>query len=155
MPSQAASTVTGPTDHSQGRRLRPRQQSVGAVLAGVLVIVVLSIATDGALHASGVYPPLGRPMADGLFVLATAYRVAYGVLGGYLTARLAPRRPMAHAIVLGVVGLAVGIAGAAATWSRGPEFGPHWYPISIAAIALPCSWAGGRLRRGRGAANGS
>ena len=42
---------------------------VGAVLAGVLVIVVLSIATDGALHASGVYPPLGQPMADGLFAL--------------------------------------------------------------------------------------
>lgn len=147
MPSPATSHVTSPIDGSRGPRPRSRFRSVVAVLAGVLVIVVLSIATDVALHTSGVYPPLGQPMADRLFVLATAYRVAYGVLGGYLTARLAPRRPMAHAVVLGVIGLVVGIAGAAATWSRGPEFGPHWYPIAIAAIALPCAWAGGRCVR--------
>jgi hypothetical protein len=57
------------------------------------------------LHATGVFPPFGQPMADALFLLATAYRIVYGVAGCYLTARLAPDRPMRHALALGVVAL--------------------------------------------------
>jgi hypothetical protein len=35
------------------------------------------------LHVIGVYPPSGQPTvnADALLLLATAYRVVYGVLG--------------------------------------------------------------------------
>ena len=36
---------------------------------------------------------------------------------------------------------------AAATWNKGPEFGPHWYPLALVATALPCAWLGGRLGR--------
>jgi hypothetical protein len=36
--------------------------------------------------------------------------------------------------------------GAVATWNRGPEFGPHWYPVALILLALPCVWAGARLR---------
>jgi hypothetical protein len=127
---------------------RPRRilRRIGAVLAGLLAIIILSSATDMALHATGVFPPSGQPMADALFLLATAYRIVYGVAGGYLAARLAPDRPMQHALTLGVVGLAISIAGAVATWNAGPAFGPKWYPLALIAIALPCAWAGGRLR---------
>jgi len=122
---------------------------IGAVLAGVLAVVILSIATDMAMHATGVYPPWGEPMTDGLFLLATAYRSVYATAGSYIAARLAPDRPMQHALVIGVVGLAVSIVGAAATWnggSGGPELGPRWYSIAIIAIAMPCAWVGGKLR---------
>ena len=44
-------------------------------------------------------------------------------------------------------GLLANAAGAIATWDRGPESGPHWYPPLLAATALPCGWLGGRLRR--------
>jgi hypothetical protein len=44
------------------------------------------------------------------------------------------------------VGVAIGIAGAVATWGRGPEFGPKWYALAVIAMALPCAWAGGALR---------
>jgi hypothetical protein len=131
---------------SAGHRSRRTLRSIGAVVAGLLVIVVLSTATDMVLHATGVFPPFGQPMSDALFLLATAYRIVYGVAGCYITARLAPDRPMQHALVLGVVGLVVSTAGAVATWNRGPEFGPKWYPLAVIAIALPCAWAGGRLR---------
>ena len=125
---------------------RPRTlRRVGAVFAGLLAIVVLSIATDMALQVTGVYPPFGQPMSDALFLLATAYRIVYGVAGSYMAARLAPDRPMQHALALGVVGLVVSIAGAVVTWGRGPEFGPVWYPLAVIAIAMPCAWAGGRL----------
>jgi hypothetical protein len=40
------------------------------VVAGFLVVVALSIGTDTALHAAGVYPALGQRMSDGLLVLA-------------------------------------------------------------------------------------
>ena len=127
------------------RRPRRTLRSVGAVLAGLLLIVVVSTATDAVLHATGVFPPAGQPMADALFLLATAYRVVYGVAGGYIAARLAPDRPMAHALALGGVGVVVSTAGAMATWNAGPEFGPKWYPLLLIATALPCAWAGGRL----------
>jgi len=131
---------------SEARRLRRIGRSIGAVFAGVLAIVVLSIGTDMALHAAGIYPPWGEPMADALFLLATGYRIVYGVAGSYIAARLAPDRPMQHALALGVVGLALSIVGAVVTWGRGPEFGPAWYSVAIIAIAMPCAWAGGKLR---------
>jgi hypothetical protein len=52
---------------------------------------------------------------------------------------------MQHALALGVLGLVVSIAGTVATWNKGPEFGPKWYPLSLIAIAMPCAWVGGRL----------
>jgi hypothetical protein len=127
--------------HPSGRTLR----SLGAVFAGFVVVVVLSLGTDVALRATGVFPAWGRPMSDALFVLATAYRTLYAVVGSYVTARLAPNRPMQHALAGGLVGLVLSIVGAVATWDRGPEFGPHWYPLALVATALPCAWAGGRL----------
>ena len=128
---------------------RPRRilQSIGAVLAGLLAIVILSIATDQALHATGVFPPFGQPMADALFLLALAYRIVYGVAGGYITARLAPERPMQHALAYGVVGLVISTAGAVTAWNAGPAFGPRWYALAVIAIALPCAWVGGKLRQ--------
>jgi hypothetical protein len=126
---------------------RPRRtgRSVGALLAGILVVVTLSTGTDLALHATGIFPPFGQPMGGALFLLATAYRTLYGIAGGYLVARLAPYRPMAHALTSGVLGLAASIAGAVATWNRGPEFGPKWYPLALIVLAVPCAWAGGWL----------
>jgi hypothetical protein len=126
---------------------RPRRigRSIAAVLAGLVAIFVVSTATDIALHAIGVFPPWGQPMSDGLFLLATAYRIVYGVAGSYLTARLAPDRPMRHALILGFIGLALATIGTVATWGRGPEFGPKWYAIAVIAMALPCAWVGGKL----------
>jgi hypothetical protein len=124
---------------------------VGAIFAGLVAVVVLSTVTDTILHATGVYPPLGAqvPMANSLWVLASAYRFVYGVLGGYIAARLAPDRPIGHALVLGAIGVALSIVGVAATWGKGPEFGPMWYPIGLVLTALPSCWLGGVLHRRR------
>ena len=123
-----------------------RGRSVGAVVAGFVLTAGLSLGMDAVMHAAGVFPPWGEPMSDGLYAWATVYRIAFTVAGGYLTARLAPRRPMRHVIALGVVGLAAATAGAAATWNAGPAFGPRWYPLALVVTALPCVWAGGLLQ---------
>jgi surface polysaccharide O-acyltransferase-like enzyme len=130
------------------RSLRRVSRSIGAVVAGFFATFVLSVGTDAVLHATGVFPALGQPMSDLLFVLATVYRTIYTIAGGYITARLAPDRPMRHAMVLGVIGMAAATAGTVATWGRGPEFGPTWYPISLVVLALPSIWVGARFRAG-------
>jgi hypothetical protein len=143
----ATANRTGtPAFRGEGQRPRRMGRSIGAVLAGLTAIVVLSTATDMVLHATGVFPPSGQPMAGALFALALGYRIIYGVAGSYLTARLAPDRPMQHALVLGVIGLVVSIGGAVATWGRGPEFGPKWYALAVIAIAIPSAWAGANVR---------
>jgi hypothetical protein len=120
-------------------------QRIGAVLAGFFATFILSVATDLALHATGVFPPWGQPMSNALFALATAYRTIYTVAAGYITARLAPDRPMAHVWALGIIGLVAALAGTVATWNAGPEFGPKWYPLALVVLALPSVWTGGKL----------
>lgn len=117
-----------------------------AVLAGIATGAVLSVGTDMVLRALGIFPSLREVMANSLLLLATIYRCIYGVLGSYVTARLAPSRPMMYALVLGCLGCAVSILGAVMTWNRGPAFGPHWYPIALIVTALPCASAGGKTR---------
>lgn len=108
-------------------------------------MVILSIGTDVAMRAIGVFPPLGQRVADAPLLLATAYRTLYGVAGSYIVARLAPDRPMQHALASGGVGLVLSIVGAVATWNGGPAYEPKWYPLALIATAMPCAWAGGRL----------
>ena len=118
-------------------------RSIGAMFAGLVAIFVLSLSTDEVLHLSGVFPAWGQPMSDAAFLLATVYRTVYAVAGCYLAARLAPSRPMRHALILGVVGVVLSTLGAVGTWNRG--LGPHWYPLALIATALPCAWVGGWL----------
>lgn len=126
------------------RRLLRR---IGAVLAGVIVIVILDTGLDVLMHATGIYPPWFQPMRASLWLLAIGYRAIDGILGSYLTATLAPDRPLAHALVLGIIGVVLSALGLIATWSKGPEFGPKWYPIVLVIIVLPCALIGGSLRQ--------
>jgi uncharacterized membrane protein YccC len=63
-----------------------------------------------------------------------------------VTAKLAPHGPMLHSMIGGVLGFVVGVGGAVVTWNREAEFGPHWYPVALILIALPCAWLGARIR---------
>ena len=120
-------------------------RSFASILLGFGVVVVASIGTDMIMHATGIFPPMGQPMESAaLFLLALAYRCAYAVAGGFATAWLAPRAPVSHAMILGVIGTALAIAGAVATIGR-PDMGPAWYPIALVLTALPCTWLGATL----------
>jgi hypothetical protein len=103
----------------------------------------LTIGTDALLHAIGFFPPLGQPTPDPQLALATVYRTVYSILGAYVIARLAPRRPMAHALYGGAVGVIMSTLGAVATWNLG--LGSHWYPLALIALSMPTSWAGAKL----------
>jgi hypothetical protein len=114
---------------------------IGAVLAGIIVVVALSVATDLALQAT-IFPELAHKNAPNtLLLIATAYRTVYGVLGGFVTARLAPNAPMIDATVLGVVGTAAALAGAMSMQGESAA----WYPWTLVVLALPQTLLGGYL----------
>ena len=119
------------------------KRSIVALVAGLLFILVVTTLVDLALHATGVFPPMKQPITDSLALLATSYRVVISVGGAWLTARLAPDKPMKHALILGGIGVVLGLVGVIATWNMG--LGPRWYPILLVVLALPQCWAGGKL----------
>lgn len=121
-------------------------RSILAVLAGMAAGIAVTLITDLVLRREGVLPPLGERVPDPVLVWVTAYRLAYGIVASYLTAYLAPYRPIAHAMIGGAFGFVASLAGAIATWNAGPAYGPHWYPVTLAVLALPQSWFGGWLR---------
>ncbi len=65
------------------------------------------------------------------------------VAAAWLTARIAPDRPMRHALILGGVGTVLALIGLLATWNRG--LGPNWYPLALVLLARPRCWLGGWL----------
>lgn len=118
-------------------------RSIWAVVAGVLVIIVVTTLVDIVLHAARVFPPMDQPINNALALLATSYRLVISIGGAWLTARLAPEKPMKHALILGCVGVVLGLVGVVATWNMG--LGPRWYPILLTVLAIPQCWAGGRI----------
>lgn len=119
-------------------------RSILAVVVGILVGVIITLVTDAVMHKVGFFPARGQPTPSGPLALATAYRIVYSIVGSYIVARLAPNSPMKHALISGVIGVIVSAAGAIATWNQ--NLGPHWYPLALIVIALPCAWLGGKLR---------
>jgi hypothetical protein len=113
-------TISSPSAAS-GRRLR----SAGAVLAGLVTIFATSTATDVALHGAGIYPSVGVPMSD--------------------TARLAPSKPLAHALALGGIGVVLSVLGAIAMWPSSEEQaeaalgGPVRTDVSTPSRASTCN----------------
>lgn len=120
-------------------------KSIGAVVAGFVVVGISHSLTDFVLEKTGVFPPPFTPAALETKYLAVAavYRNIYNVFGGWITARLAPNRPVGHAIFLGALGLIANIVGGIVMW----KIGAHWYPFVLAVLALPSCWLGGVLAK--------
>ena len=123
-------------------------RSVLAVAAGILAGAFLSLGTDELLHVLKVYPPWNEPMREtALNALALGYRIVYDTFGSYLTARLAPRHPMRHALIGGAIGLVPTVAGVITATQV--DLGPIWYPIALAVSVMPTAWLGGALHQVR------
>ena len=114
---------------------------VGALVAGLLAGIILSVGTDSIMHAIGYFPALGEPMDTPRYAVATGYRIIYNVLACWIAARLAPDRPMLHAMILGIIGFVLSTAGLLFM----KNVGPMWYPLSLVITAFPTAWLGGKL----------
>lgn len=116
-------------------------KSTWAVLAGFIFVVVVSIVTDIILTKTGLMKQPFHLNTTSFIAFVVLYRCLYGITGSYLTAKLAPGKPMKHAIIGGIVGLIIATIGTIAMWDKSP----HWYPLALMITALPCAWLGAKL----------
>lgn len=128
-------TLTMPTPTTS----HPRLRTAGALIAGFLAVALLSTAADAVLHALNYYPNDGTVGSDAELAFALTYRTIFTVLGGFITALLAPTRPLRLATILGCIGTVFAILGAVAMWS----VGHNWYPVGIVVLAVPSTALGG------------
>jgi hypothetical protein len=133
--------------YKKGRSMKNFFKSIGAVVAGFLTVAILSVVTDVILEKMGVFPPVTQSgeYANWMLFFALVYRTVYTVLGGYITAALAPSRQMRHVIILGTIGLVFATLGTIANWDKtGPS--SNWYPILLVILSLPSVWVGGKVK---------
>lgn len=130
--------------------MRPAVAGAIAVIAGFATTAIASTVADAVMHATAVFPDSSATMSDAQFALASSYRAAFTVAGGFVAGTLAPNRPMRHAAILAGIGLVAGIASVIAYYAFGDaKLGPAWYALSIPAQAIPCVMVGGWLAQRR------
>ena len=119
-------------------------KSIGAVLAGLIFIGVSHSLVDYVLESLGIFTPTTvRFDTPWMVITAFIYRTILSIAGCYLTAILAPSRPLLHAMILGAIGLVLSTAAAVVTIPL--DWAPAWYPIALVLVTLPCAWIGGKL----------
>ena len=116
-------------------------KSIGAILAGTIAGAVLSIGTDFILEKIGLFPsPKPGLFLWWMLLIALIYRGIFTIISGFITAALAPKNPIRHAIILGIIGVVVTMLGSIANWDKSAA----WYPIVLILITFPCTWMGGK-----------
>ncbi len=118
-------------------------KSVGAVFAGLVFIFASHTGTDVLLESLGILPKGNLFVGTGLILFVIGYRAVFSLAGCYLTARLAPKNPMAHSLTLG--GIGVLLSGLGVIVNTKMHLGPDWYAWSLVVISLPIGWLGGKL----------
>lgn len=114
-------------------------KSILAVVVGFISVGLLAIAADFVVHAAApqVYDAKGR--TENLIVLALAllYTPAFGAVGGYVTAQLAPGNPPRHALILGVLGLVFSVPVTMGPLERRPGVVSHCFAAYRRAGRVP------------------
>lgn len=128
--------------------------SIRAILLATLAVFGIDFVSSLVLFAMFDGPPLDAPREQieaaldalnedaGYLFTALVFGTASTVVGGYLTARLAPTLPYYNALVFGVLGLAIGIP-----LSEGL---PGWFRVLGLGLGIPAALFGARLSKGKG-----
>src|SRR5688500_4510343 len=112
-------------------------KAVGAGLVALLTMLVVSSASAAVFFAAFSEEALVR-----FAIFAFAIDLGYGVIGGYLAARLARVAPLVSSLscgILAVVFTVVASGGAV----------PEWYALALQILLIPAAMTGGWLRARR------
>ena len=121
-------------------------KSVGVVLLAFVGSALLSVITDFVLESIGILPdPKNGLFETWAIIIVLIYRGAYTILAGFVVGKLAPNKPMLHAIILGVIGTVITLLAIS-----NPEFAQKsklWFGYTLAAISIPCLWLGVKIQQ--------
>lgn len=112
-------------------------RSILAVVVGYLIFALSAVAF---FQISGQPPHQAAPMP--IMLGSIAVGMIFALLGGYVAARLARRRPFAH----GVAVAAVLALGAAISLLNTLGKGAIWSQVAALVLMTPCAVLGGWLR---------
>jgi len=123
-------------------------RSVLAVVAGIAALTVTSFAIEALAdpllmrlfpQALPTRAAISQNLQASLFMFAyTALCIAFG---GYVTAWIARRSPVRHALVMGVLQTGLTVLAMFSLKEQAPL--RNW--IVALALTIPCAWAGGAL----------
>ena len=115
-------------------------RSIVAVVAGFLLAVVLAFGTEFALMTLFHREPVNDSDREPTLLVILLFTTnASAAVGGYFAGWVAIRRPLAHALVLGLLGLLVSIPLNVTYWSNEPA----WYHVGNLLLVLPATAIGG------------
>ncbi len=119
-------------------------RSILAVIAGSITWMVTALGMDKIMMS--LFPQL---YIEGVMVVSVPlllfsgfYSLLFSVLGGYVTALIAGRSEMKHALILGVLQLLMGIMATIKFWNTAPA----WYHITFLTLLIPANLLGAQLR---------
>ena len=104
-------------------------RSVGAVLAGLVAVMLIVIA--GTLISVAVSGAAKGEPTRGYLVLNLAVSALGAILGGAVVAWLAPRRPWAHVAALAALMILLALPGLS-----GAPGQPAFYPLGVLSVGL-------------------
>ena len=117
-------------------------RSILALLAGFVAEPLLVVAAD--FLYSRINPHAFTP-EGAVFGMAAAVVLIYvqiiNAISGWITGAIAPKKPVTHALILGVIGFVLCVIVSAKRW--GLE--PHWYLLGGIVFAIPSTVLGGYL----------
>ncbi|MEJ1964258.1 MAG: hypothetical protein WDO56_23015 [Gammaproteobacteria bacterium] len=83
----------------------------------------------------------GTAHGDGTLFIIMGYEALFALIAGYVTARLAIRRPMTHALAMGGLVLLGRIPTALLAWDTAPP----WFHIGVMLLIVPAALLGAKL----------
>jgi hypothetical protein len=124
----------------------PSARSTRAVYTGLAVTLGLILVGALAARFLGLIGTGVVPNENNLLLFNSSIALIM-MIGGYVTAKLAPHDSKGHTISLGtiltVLGLVASIAFSLA------HYGPNWFGWLLVLSGLPFAWLGGKFKRER------
>jgi hypothetical protein len=126
----------------------PVVRSIVAVAAGFFASNVMSLGGDLLFRrmSPDAFDDKGLARSDGTLFTIMSYEALFVLIAGYVTARIAVRRPMTHALVMAGLVLLGRVPTAVVAWSLAPP----WFHIGVMLLIIPAALLGVKLSELRG-----
>jgi len=128
----------------------PVVRSVVSIAAGFFTVMVLGAAADVMLGKAlpDAFDAQGHARAESTLFIKLAYETLFALLAGYITARIAVRKPFVHVLVMAAIVLVGRAFIAVTTW----DVVPLWFNLGVLVLIIPAALLGGKLSELRGRA---